>query len=74
MNDSLEPDSAFDDPDLPQLWVIPIDDEPYAATSKPVPDRFVEPESSPIFLSFRGSDAPPPLGFMPKLSRDNEAS
>jgi len=74
MENFFEPESEFDIEDLPQLWVIPIDNEPYPSTSVPVTKRVLEPDESPIFLSFRGSDTPPPLGFRPQLSRDNEAS
>jgi hypothetical protein len=52
------------------LWAVPVD-EP-----APVEFRLAEPPpSEPVVtfsLSFRGAEELPPLGFTPRLRRDNE--
>jgi hypothetical protein len=73
--DPLDGDETFPDPQF--LWAVPLDEPEPASLPFPAPPLTppdAGDDAAPFLMEFPGSDAPPPLGFTPRLRRDNEAA
>ena len=58
------------DDDLPELWVVPLNEPPVAdGAAPPLPPSAPEPPHL-----FQPDDAPPDVGFHPRLRRFDEAA
>jgi hypothetical protein len=68
-----DPTNGEDFPDPLFLWAIPLDEPESAPLPFPTPSGDAD-DAAPFLMEFPGADAPPPLGFTPRLRRDNEAA